>query len=91
MEAQTATGFDFETEFYIWGFSIFGPNEFASFVAEGYSFDLLLGPSWDWKPRTGETIFIDPSGNRAEVPEWWRLPYLVKQYGDEVLGEHTHD
>ena len=80
MEAQTATGMSFDAEFAIWGYSLWGDNEFAAHIAEGYNFELLHGSGWDWAPRTGvvSTFMGEP------VPKWWRLPYVVKQYGDKI-------
>ncbi len=80
--AQTITGFSLEVDFIIWGYSVWGTNEVATHVAENPNFELTIGSVWDWRPRVGVVTTI--AGK--EVPEWWRLPYVVKQYGDFALG-----
>jgi len=83
MEAQTSTGFSFDMECRIWGYSFWGANEFSAHVAEGYDFELLCGSRWDWHPRKGEVSTI----NGDPIPDWWRLPYVVQEFAKELLEE----
>lgn len=75
MNAETSTGFDLPSEFYLWGFSVWGDNEFSAFTAENQEHHHFFRiPVWDWKPRRDvvETL------NGQPVPEWYRLPYVVQ-------------